>query len=230
MVSIEDKKTAILKAVNIFSKRQIDVFGKGKSIARLEKGEKVGLEKIEEMYNRVLVLERQPDKKEIKTTNKDNQKYVEKKDNEKTTDKDKVDKYRDKLHELEEDNVRLKAEMKELQQVLVEMRRKVESLENKSTVLEEKVIASGKGKEANKTKLPRERHSEKVHGFSIIQKSTSTGGRVYHKWYAHRRIDNKQHWVYLGNDALDAEKTVRFWLRENYPALLDEARQLGEST
>jgi len=93
--------------------------------------------------------------------------------------------------------------------------------------LEKKV---GVGEEKSQKKEPVKEHeekklTEKIYGFTIIQKKTTSGGKVYFKWYAHQRINAKQVWVYLGSEASDAGSKVKAWLEKNCPELLQDTTQ-----
>lgn len=54
-----------------------------------------------------------------------------------------------------------------------------------------------------------------VLGFGLCQKSTITNGKKYIKWYASKRIDSKQVWVYLGENTQEAESKIKAWLEKH---------------
>jgi hypothetical protein len=62
---------------------------------------------------------------------------------------------------------------------------------------------------------------EIVMSFALCQKSTITKGKKYLKWYASKRIDGKQVWVYLGEDTSQAETKIKAWL-EKHPGKVIE--------
>lgn len=213
-MTVEEMKRAILDASGKFSKRQIDISGKGRGVIRLERGENVSSRMVEIMYQRVAELERQnyEDNKKTTTTSVDKIK-----DKTKTKNKDN---FEDKMRRLEQENVVLQDMVRDLRQSLSIVQGRLLTLENKTTTLEtigHPVPIEGKLEEIEDR---REKLPEKIYGFSIIQKKTSSSGRVYYKWYAHRRIENKQYWVYLGKEATNSEAKVRTWLEENFPTLL----------
>jgi hypothetical protein len=54
--------------------------------------------------------------------------------------------------------------------------------------------------------------AKKILGFALVQKSTSSQGKRYQKWYAVKRTEGKQVWVYVGEKQEEAEAKIKVWL------------------
>jgi hypothetical protein len=79
------------------------------------------------------------------------------------------------------------------------------SLEACGVVQEVKQKTEEQGKKSQATKLL---------GFALVQKSTSSKGKRYQKWYAVKRMEGKQVWVYVGEKQEEAEAKIKAWLEK----------------
>jgi hypothetical protein len=209
-MDIEAKKKAILEACKTFSKTQLDPRGKGRYILSLERGEQTTEEKVNKIYETVLrlqneakgkgkVLDNVLDKKGSAVRQRVRQKEAVLLDNV-------LDKIRERLQQLEKTAQELDTAINLILVKQKGLEDRLASLEACSVVQEVKQKTEEQGKKSQATKML---------GFALVQKSTSSKGRRYQKWYAVKRIEGKQVWVYVGEDVSKAEEKIREWLKQN---------------
>jgi hypothetical protein len=73
------------------------------------------------------------------------------------------------------------------------------------------------------TPISKRQKKESVLGFRLCQKPTISNGKKYLKWYGYKRTPERQIWVYVGDNTLEAESKIKAWL-EKHPEM---AEQLG---
>jgi hypothetical protein len=116
-----------------------------------------------------------------------------------------LDKIQERLQQLEKTVQELDTA---INLILVKQKRledRLASLEACGVVQEDKQKAKEQGKDSQATKML---------GFALVQKSTSSKGKRYQKWYAVKRVQGKQVWVYVGEDVSKAEEKIREWLEK----------------
>lgn len=210
-MDIEAKKKAILKACKTFSKTQLDPRGKGRYILSLERKDRIAEEKVNEIYENTLRLQvKSKGKQEAldKTLHNALDKKAEKLDNvldnKKALPLDNVlDNWQNRLQQLEKTVQELDTAVNLILARQKGLEDRLASLEASSLALEDKHKATEQGKNNQATKLL---------DFALVQKKTSSAGRQYQKWYAVKRIEGKQVWVYVGENVNKAEAKIKAWI------------------
>lgn len=189
----EEKIQLILKAASKHSKRAIDISGKGKSVLKLEKGEMVSDQKVEEMFARANTLSNYLD-------NDTGQKLVNKtqpRENEITQKKE--------LVALQEEMQALKEKVEENTQEIARLKEENQALRNILANKLSKTVSTPEQKEAMKP--------DKIMGFTFHFRKVGTQSSRYTKLYATKRINGKQVWVYIGDG--DPQAKIKEWLAKN---------------
>ncbi len=181
-------KEAILKAATQFSKRKIDVVGKGKAVKKLQSGQEVTPSKLEEMYQNVLLLQgTTPAKSELpKKVGKELPK--------------------EKGQKKEQPTIATLQETLEIfmaRQAVLEKR--MSSLEKECALVlgqNRQPVLEGKKEEANKP----------FFGFALVLKTITSNGKKYRKWHAVKVIGGKQKWIYIGKEKAKAQEKIAQWV------------------
>ncbi len=223
----QEKSKIVLKAAKRgkkdrrFSRTRIDPKGKGANIRRLERGEKVSEQKLNEMCVYILQTEGKEVPSSILLSKKED-----------TTDKTKQGKnkanqmtyiFLEEYQGLKKRVIQLESALSILDKKLDNYslsEEKIKASENnlskidkfldKQKILEEKVNQL----ESFLPKLDKKDGTKKVLGFSIVQKTIQSGNKKYLKWYAYKQIDGKLKWVYIGDDISKAKEKISQWLEK----------------
>lgn len=220
-----------------FTRTRIDPKGKGSNIRKLERGEIISEQKLDEMCSYILQTEgkKNPfviaeerisieEDRQIRS-NIDSQ-PIEQKIKELEAKISNLDKKLDQYQELE-------AKVKSLGSLITNLAKKLDNdrdLESKFKELESSL--SNLGKKLDKNKIlemrikalevalsnldkPLAKRKEKVLGFSLVQKKIISGEKEYQKWYAYKQIEGKLRWIYIGNDKSKAKDKINQWLEKN---------------
>lgn len=220
----QEKKDEILAAVRNgkASKRQIDIKGKGKSVKKLESGDTISEEKLDEMYSALQVvldkkLDSELDTKNLKLGKKlGNKEKLDNKLGKKYLILGSVEKeIRQKLDNLERENTALKASLFLLTERVSDLETKLGS---QTAKLDKKLdIEPSDSREELDRKI--EPLVKNVLGFTVTEKEIK-GGKKY--WYGAKNDDGKTLWAYIGKDRSKAEEKIRAWVLKNRPDLLPQ--------
>lgn len=196
----QEKIGKILEAVQAgMSRRALDKAGKGKAVAKLERGEKLSEAKLDELYL-------------VACGHAGNQ-ISQKRDDlpnssEKSLDNLSISK-----------KTKLEWEIAELRKLDAERKQELKRLREKVADLEQK-LSNGLGK------LPHFLDKNLVNGkenhclgFQLVEKAIK--GKSY--WYAVKSLGKKLIWVYVGLDREQAQAKINGWLNRNH----EKAAKLG---
>lgn len=214
----QEKIDAVLLAVRNgkVSKRQIDIKGKGKAVKKLESGDMISEEKLEEMYSALQALGKIGNKLDNKSQELGNERKLGNKLGKKYPLLGNGEKeIRQKLDNLERENTALKAS-------LFLLTERVSALENRlgnqTTELDKKLdIGQPDPREELDKKI--EPLAKNVLGFTVTEKEMK-GGKKY--WYGAKNDDGKTLWAYIGKDRSKAEEKIRDWVLKHRPDLLPQ--------
>lgn len=205
-VSQKEKVKAIRKAVKSgTAKDQLDPFGGGDAIRKLESAKAVGPAKINEMYANLLSLEESKSRKASQKTSKGRKKRVV------TTGKgEKSPKKRqkkDKARDRNSPQANSSAGDEQLKVRVLEQDAQIATLQEKVRILEQKVSELS-GAVNPRTPL-------KVLGLTVTQKLDKVKGKGYRRWYAIYRENGTRRLIYIGKDVDKAEEKIQSWLEKN---------------
>lgn len=179
----KEKVKAIRKAVKSGAKKNdLDPFGGGDAIRKLERGKAVGLAKINEMYANLLSL------RAAKT-------QVEQKTKGRKRGAVKMPSPRQSKNKT--------AAAKATVEIPSSSNVQIATLLEKIRILEEKVG------QLSGAVNPRE--PLKVLGLTVTQKVDIVKGKKYRRWYAIARENGKRRWIYIGKDVKKAEEKIQAW-------------------
>lgn len=199
-VSQKEKVKAIRKAVKSgVKKNDLDPFGGGDAIRKLEKGKAVGLAKINEMYANLLSQKQWGTQTASPTKGKGRKKRVTmsgKQSPEKRPGKDNApgSNATVEIPARGDEHVKNRA---------LEQNEQIDALVQKVRILEEKVG------ELSGTVKPRT--PLKVLGLTVTPKVDIVKGRKYRRWYAIYRENGTRRWIYIGKDVKKAEEKIQAW-------------------
>lgn len=231
----EEKIETIKEAVKSFSKRQIDVAGKGASIALLLRGsEKVTDKKLDEMLRSVQKLKASVTQKKqavIQIVTQTEKAIPKEESQTMEAFKEAIVTQSEQIKKLWEDRGIQASEIKKLfekmeqiitmlpKQDVTQISQDVIQIKDKLRLLEKAQVAKdviqGVIQTVTQSVTQSENQENGLLGFRIYKRATITGSKKYLKWYAAKRIDGKQVWVYLGDDTLQAEEKIKAWLAKH---------------
>lgn len=181
----KEKVNAIRKAIKSGTKKNdLDPFGGGDAVRKLEKGKSVGSGKINEMYANLLFQKKGASKPAPERSAKGGKKRKS------TTGTGQASK---------------KRQAKEKASYF-EQKEQIATLLEKVRILEEKV---GELSVAVNPRTPL-----KVLGLTVTQKLDIVKGKKYRRWYAIYRANGTRQWIYVGKDVSKAEEKIQSWLEK----------------
>ena len=200
----KEKVKAIRKAIKSGTKKNdLDPFGGGDAVRKLEKGKGVGSGKINEMYANLLFQKKGASKpaperstkggKERKSTAGNGQASKKRLAKEKASGKSSGGKMPSTSDEC-------------LKTKFLEQKEQIATLLEKVRILEEKV---GELSVAVNPRTPL-----KVLGLTVTQKLDIVKGKKYRRWYAIYRANGTRQWIYVGKDVSKAEEKIQSWLEK----------------